>query len=278
MKMGLLDSKVAFISGIARGQGRSHALTLAEEGCDIIGFDLCDRVPSAPYPGSTEEDLKETCRLVEATGRRIVAQRADVRVLADVERVFAAGVAEFGKVDYVVANAGIFASGKFWEIDPMAWQEMIDINLTGVWNTVRTAAPTMIGQGTGGSIVITGSTESLKGMQNTASYSAAKHGVTGLMRTMANELGEYGIRVNTVNPTCVDTNMIQNDNVYRLFQPDADVHTRDSVAPAFASTNIIPVPWIEPRDVSQAILWLLSDASRYITGVPLPVDAGFVTK
>jgi NAD(P)-dependent dehydrogenase (short-subunit alcohol dehydrogenase family) len=136
----------------------------------------------------------------------------------------------------------------------------------------------MIARNQGGSIVLTGSTESLKGMANTASYSAAKHGLTGLMRTMANELGEFGIRVNTVNPTCVDTNMIQNNGVYRLFQPDAATHSRESVAGSFAATNIIPVPWIEPSDVSQAILWLLSDASRYITGVPLPVDAGFTTK
>jgi SDR family mycofactocin-dependent oxidoreductase len=276
--MGVLDSKVAFITGIARGQGRSHAITLAEEGCDIIGLDLCQQIQSAPYPGSTVEDLKETVRRVEATGRRIVSEQADVRVLAEVEKVFQRGLGEFGHVDFVVANAGIFASGKFWEIEPAAWQEMIDINLTGVWNTVRTAAPAMIERNQGGSIVITGSTESLKGMGNTASYSAAKHGLTGLMRTMANDLGQYGIRVNTVNPTCVDTNMIQNDNVYQLFQPEADHHTRETVASAFAATNIIPVPWIQPEDVSQAVLWLLSDASKYITGVPLPVDAGFVTK
>jgi SDR family mycofactocin-dependent oxidoreductase len=276
--MGLLESKVAFITGIARGQGRSHALTLAKEGADIIGLDLCDEIASTSYPGSTVEDLKETVRLVEGLGRRIVADRGDVRKLEDVERVFNQGIAEFGHVDFVVANAGIFASGKFWEIEPSAWQEMLDINLTGVWNTVRTAAPSMIERNQGGSIVITGSTESLKGMQNTASYSAAKHGVTGLMRTMANELGPYGIRVNTVNPTCVDTNMIQNEEVYKLFMPDAQTHTRESVAGAFAATNTIPVPWIDPSDVSQAILWLLSDQSRYITGVPLPVDAGFVIK
>lgn len=276
--MGLLTSKVALITGIARGQGRSHALTLAEAGADIIGLDLCEKVGSTSYPGSTIEDLQETVRLVEATGRRIIAEKADVRDLSQVEKVLQRGLDEFGQVDFVVANAGIFASGRFWEIEPEAWQEMLDINLTGVWNTVRAAAPAMIARNKGGSIVITGSTESLKGMANTASYSAAKHGLTGLMRTMANDLGEYGIRVNTVNPTCVDTNMIQNQEVYQLFQPDAPSHTRESVAGSFAATNILPVPWIEPRDVSEAILWLLSDASRYITGVPLPVDAGFVTK
>jgi SDR family mycofactocin-dependent oxidoreductase len=276
--MGLLDSKVAFITGIARGQGRSHALTLAREGADIIGLDLCEKLDSTVYPGSTLADLQETVRLVEEAGGRIVAEVADVRDLSQVEKVFQLGIEKFGHVDFVVANAGIFASGKFWEIEADAWREMLDINLTGVWNTVRTAAPSMIARNQGGSIVITGSTESLKGMANTASYSAAKHGVTGLMRTMANELGEYGIRVNTVNPTCVDTNMIQNEGVYRLFQPQAETPTRESVAGSFAATNVIPVPWIEPADVSQSILWLLSDASRYITGAALPVDAGFTIK
>ena len=167
--MGQLDGKVAFITGIARGQGRSHALTLAEEGADIIGLDLCGPLSSTVYPASTAGDLEETVRLVEATGRRIVAEQADVRDLAQVEKVFQQGIEAFGHVDFVVANAGIFASGKFWEITPSAWQEMLDINLTGVWNTVRTAAPSMIARNRGGSIVITGSTESLKGMANTAS-------------------------------------------------------------------------------------------------------------
>lgn len=277
--MGKLDGKVAFISGLARGQGRSHALRLAEEGADIFGFDICRQIPSAPYPGSTEEDLAETVRQIEALGRKAVVSVADVRDYRQVESAFRKGIEAFGRVDIVLGNAGIFAAGKVWEIEVEAWREMIEINLTGVWHTVRAAIPTMIDQGDGGSIVITGSTESLKGMGNTASYSAAKHGLTGLMRTMANDLGHYGIRVNTVNPTCVDTNMIQNQCVYELFKPDFPIErTRENVADAFAATNIIPVPWIEPRDVSNAILWLCTEESRYITGVPLPVDAGFVTK
>jgi len=276
--VGKLDGKVAFISGLARNQGRSHAVTLAEEGADIIGFDICRKIDTSCHTGATEEDLAETVRLVEALGRRIVVSVADVRQYDQVQAAFAKGLDALGRCDIVLANAGIFASGKFWEIELDAWQEMIDINLTGVWHTVRAAAPTMIAQNEGGAIVITGSTESLKGMANTASYSAAKHGLTGLMRTMANELGEYGIRVNTVNPTCVETDMVLNRTVFELFRPDLTDPTRAEVSPSFAATNIIPIDFIPPRVVSDAILYLVSDTGKYITGVPLPVDAGFVTK
>lgn len=276
--MGKLDGKVAFITGVARNQGRSHALTLAEEGADIIGLDICRKIPTSCHTGATDEDLDETVRLVEKLGRRIVVSVADVRDYGQVEAAFGKGMDAFGRCDIILANAGIFASGKFWEIELDAWQEMIDINLTGVWHTVRAATPTMIAQNEGGSIVITGSTESLKGMPNTASYSAAKHGLTGLMRTMANELGQYGIRVNTVNPTCVDTDMVNNRTVYELFRPDLVDPTREQISDAFAATNIIPIDFIPPRAVSDAILFLVSDESKYITGVPMPVDAGFVTK
>jgi len=276
--VGKLDGRVAFITGVARNQGRSHALTLAEEGADIIGLDICREIPSSCHSGATMKDLDETVRQVEALGRRIVVSVADVRDYGQVETAFSKGLDAFGRCDIVLANAGIFAAGKFWEIELDAWREMIDINLTGVWHTVRAAAPTLIRQNEGGSIVITGSTESLKGMPNTASYSAAKHGLTGLMRTMANELGEYGIRVNTVNPTCVDTDMVNNRTVYELFRPDLVDPTREQISDAFAATNIIPIDFIPPRAVSEAILFLVSDQSRYITGVPMPVDAGFVTK
>ena len=276
--MGKLDGRVAFVTGVARNQGRSHALTLAEEGADIIGLDICREIATSCHTGATEDDLAETVKLVEELGRGIVVSVGDVRKYADVEAAFQKGLDEFGRCDIVLANAGIFASGKFWEIELDAWQEMIDINLTGVWHTVRAAAPQMIKQNQGGSIVITGSTESLKGMPNTASYSAAKHGLTGLMRTMANELGEYGIRVNTVNPTCVDTDMVNNRTVFELFRPDLVNPTREEVSASFAATNIIPIDFMPPRAVSEAILFLVSDESKYITGVPMPVDAGFVTK
>jgi len=276
--VGKLDGKVAFISGVARNQGRSHAITLAEQGADIIGFDICRKIETSCHSGATEDDLAETVRQIEALGRKAVVSVADVRNYDEVEAAFAKGIAELGRCDIVLANAGIFASGKFWEIELDAWREMIDINLTGVWHTVRAAAPQLIKQNEGGSIVLTGSTESLKGMPNTASYSAAKHGVTGLMRTMANELGEYGIRVNTVNPTCVETDMVLNRTVFELFRPDLTNPTREEVSASFAATNIIPIDFIPPRAVSEAILYLVSDESKYITGVPLPVDAGFVTK
>lgn len=276
--MGKLDGKVAFVSGVARGQGRSHALTLAREGADIIGFDICEQIPSAPYPGSSTDDMAETQSMIESLGRKAVFSIADVRDYGAVEAAYKAGFAELGRCDFIIANAGIFAAGKFWEIELDAWQEMIDINLTGVWHTVRAATPTLIEQGEGGSIVITGSTEALKGMANTASYSAAKHGVTGLMRSMANDLGGYRIRVNTVNPTCVDTHMVQNDCVRSLFNPGVEVRTRENCADSYAAANILPVPWVEPQDVSNAVLYLCAEEGRYITGSTFTIDAGFVTK
>jgi len=276
--MGKLDGKVVFITGVARGQGRSHALTLAREGADIIGLDLCRKVDSTAYDGATNEDLQETIRLVKETGRGILAEVADVRDYDQVKAVFELGLAQFGRVDIVLPNAGICAGGRTWELTEEAWREMIDINLTGVWHAVKAAVPQLIEQGDGGSIVLTGSTEALKGAANISSYSAAKHGVTGLMTSLARELGEYNIRVNSVNPTCVDTHMINNDFVYGLFRPDLDKPTRADVEAAFTGTHIIPVPWIEPVDVSNAILYLVSDTGRYITATAMPIDAGFMVK
>lgn len=276
--MGELDGKVAFITGVARGQGRSHALTLAREGADIIGLDLCRQVDSTAYDGSDDEDLQETVRLVKETGRDIHVEHADVRDYDQVKAVFERGLAQFGRVDIVLPNAGICAGGLTWELTEEAWREMIDINLTGVWHAIKAAVPQMIKQGAGGSIVLTGSTEALKGAANISSYSASKHGVTGLMTSLARELGEYSIRVNSVNPTCVDTHMINNDFVYGLFRPDLDKPTREDVESAFTGTHILPVPWIEPVDVSNAILYLVSDTGRYITATAMPIDAGFLVK
>ena len=243
--MGQLDGKVAFITGIARGQGRSHAVTLAREGADIIGLDSCKQPATTPYPGATPDDLEETVRLVEETGHKIVAEQADVRDLAQVQAVFDAGIAQFGRVDIVLPNAGICAGGLTWEIDPEAWQEMLDVNLTGPWNTVRVALPTMIEQGDGGSIVFTGSVDALKGSANISSYAASKHGVTGLMRSLANEVGQYGIRVNSINPGHVDTDMLGNEFVWRLFRPDLETPTKDDVVDSFAGTNLLPIPWMQ---------------------------------
>jgi SDR family mycofactocin-dependent oxidoreductase len=276
--MGLLDGHVAFITGIARGQGRSHALTLAREGANIIGLDVCAKPSTTPYPGATEDDLQETVRQVQEVGGKVFADIADTRDYSAVQRVFDQGLEQFGRVDIVLPNAGICSGAKTWELSPDAWREMIDINLNGVFHTVKAAIPTLIAQNQGGSIVFTGSTEALKGAENISSYAASKHGVTGLMTSLARELGRYNIRVNSVNPTCVDTHMINNDFVYGLFRPDLDKPTRADVTDTFASTHLLPVPWIQPQDVSNAILYLVTEPGRYITATPLVIDAGFIVK
>jgi SDR family mycofactocin-dependent oxidoreductase len=276
--MGQLDGKVAFITGVARGQGRSHALTLAREGTSIIGLDLCAKPTTTAYDGASEEDLQETVRLVKEAGADIVAEIADTRDYEQVKAVFDRGIEQFGRVDIVIPNAGICSGAKTWEITPQDWREMIDINLNGVFHTVKAAIPTLISQQQGGSIVFIGSTEALKGAENISSYAASKHGVTGLMTSLARELGQYNIRVNSVNPTCVDTHMINNDFVYGLFRPDLDKPTRDDVVGTFAGTHILPVPWIDPSDVSNAILYLVTESGRYITATTLVIDAGFIVK
>lgn len=276
--MGQLDGQVAFITGLARGQGRSHALTLAREGADIIGFDLCGDIASTTYPGTTTADLDETRRLIEETGRRAVLSQADVRNYDDVEKAFNRGIEELGRVDIIIPNAGICAGGKTWEQSTDAWRETLDINLTGPFNTVKVAVPQLISQSSGGSVVFIGSTEALKGAENMSAYAASKHGITGLMTCLARELGHYNIRVNSVNPTCVDTNMIQNPYVWGLFQPDNPNPTRESVEGSFAGTHILPVPWMEPIDVSRAILYLVGESGRYITASTLLIDAGFIVK
>lgn len=267
---GRLEGKVALISGAARGQGRSHAVRLAQEGADIIAFDVCRQLGTVPYPMATSEDLKETVRLVEDLDRRIVAREADVRELGAVQTVVDEGVGEFGRLDVVCANAGIagFAENS-WSMTEEQWDEMIAVNLTGVWKTVRAAAPKMIEAGNGGSIVITSSTAGIKGFPGTAHYVSAKHGVVGLMRTLANELAQYSIRVNTVHPTGVNTPMIHNEFMDQVLGADDG---------AINLENALPVGEVEPVDISNAIVFLSCDEGRYITGVTLPVDAGFLGK
>lgn len=276
--MGLLDGKVAFISGAARGQGRSHATRLAEEGADIVAVDIVDQIASAAHDLATPEDLAQTVKEVEALDRRILASRGDIRIQADVDAVVHAALAEFGHIDVVVANAGIFSYAPAWELTDQQWQDMIDVTLTGTWRTIKAALPSMIAGGRGGSIIITSSTAGLKQIPNSAHYVAAKTGLVGLMKALAVELAPHGIRVNTVHPTTVATPMIQNDPTYRLFRPDLADPTQDDAIEAFAAVNLIPVPWVEPRDISNAVLWLASDQSRYVTGHTLPVDAGFMVK
>ena len=272
--MARLEGKVAFVTGAARGQGRSHAVRLAEEGADIIAVDIASQIDTVPYPMATPEDLAQTVKEVEALDRRIVASRADVRDYDALRAALDDGVAQLGRLDIVAANAGIVSYGRAEELTEQTWQDMIDVNLTGVWHTAKAAIPHLRAAG-GGSIVITSSVAGLKGQQNMAHYVAAKHGLVGLMRTLANELAPDMIRVNTVHPTQVDTDMLHNQETYHLFLPDhqGDI-TREEVAAAFQTTQALPIPWVEPRDISNAVLFLASDEARYVTGVTLPVDGG----
>jgi len=270
--MGVLEGKVAFVTGAARGQGRSHAVRLAEEGADVIVVDIASQIDSVPYPMSTPADLDETVRLVEALDRRIYAAQADVRDREGLRAAFEAGTAQLGPVDIVSANAGIAPFSQ--ETNYQEWTDVIDVNLTGVFNTVEVVKQQMIDRGKGGAIVLTSSTAGLTGIGGNSpggiGYTAAKHGVVGLMRAYANYLAPYSIRVNSVHPTGVNTPMVVNDAMQAFLQADPSMGQ--------AMANALPVEMIEPVDISNAIVWLVSDAARYVTGVTLPVDAGFVNK
>jgi SDR family mycofactocin-dependent oxidoreductase len=274
---GRLEGKVALISGAARGQGRSHAVRLAQEGADIIAFDVCRQLPTVGYKMATPEDLKETAKQVEDLDRRIIAREADVRDGAAVRALVEEGVAELGRLDIVSANAGIATfSENAWSMEDDVWEETIAVNLTGVWKTLKAAIPAMIDAGNGGAIVITSSTAGIKGMAGIAHYDSSKHGVVGLMRTLAKELGPRMIRVNSLHPTNVDTPMFTNETMRRLWVPYKDDPTADDVEAVARAIHVLPVGWVEMEDVTNAVLFLASDESRYVTGVPLPIDAGFL--
>lgn len=270
--MGKLEGKVAFITGAARGQGRTHAVRLAQEGADIIAVDLCGQIATVPYPMATPEDLEQTVKEVQAEGRKIVARQADVRDAAALRRAYEEGVAELGPASIVLANAGI---------GPMSptptdedWDDVIDVNLTGVYNTGRVAIPSMIEAGNGGAIVLTTSTGGLIGVgtdqPGLLGYTAAKHGVVGLMRSWANFLAPHFIRVNAVAPTGCRTPMVMNEATIQVMMANPQL--------AVAMANPIPVDLVEPEDVSNAIAWLVSDEARYVTGSVVPVDAGALNK
>ena len=272
---GRVAGKVAFITGAARGQGRSHAVRLAQEGADIIAIDMCQDMPGMPYAGATEQDLAETVKKVEALDRRIVATQADVRDYGALKAALDDGVAQLGRLDIVSANAGIGSSPyAAQDLAEQTWQDMIDVNLTGVWHTAKAAVPHLIEGGRGGSIILTSSAAGLQAYANFAHYVSAKHGVVGLMRTLALELAPHSIRVSSMNPTQVDTPMIQNEATYPLFRPDLEHPTRADFEPASQAMNVLPIPWVEPVNVSNAVLFLASDEARYITGLTLPIDAG----
>jgi SDR family mycofactocin-dependent oxidoreductase len=272
--MGSLDGKVAFVSGVARGQGRSHALRLAAEGARIVGFDVCAQLPEVPFEMSTPADLAETERLVREAGGDIVTRIADVRRQAEVDDALAAGLAAFGRVDVVLANAGIsHPYGPAWELSEESFSETVDVNLNGVWRTIKAAVPTMIEQGDGGSIVVTGSGASLVGLPNLGGYVAAKHGLIGLVRTLTKELGRHHIRINAVLPGNTYTPMFDNEGIRRLYagheEPSEELFTARA-----AAMSPMRVPWVDPNDISEAVVWLASPAARYVSGALLPVDAG----
>ena len=276
---GRVEGKVAFITGAGRGQGRSHAVKLASEGADIIAIDILKDVEGA-LPMATPDDLAETVKLVEAQDRRIFATQADVRDLDGLKAAVDAGVEELGRLDIVVANAGVASlGGPVEKMSQDNWKHTIDINLTGLWNTARVAIPHMIAGGQGGAIVLTSSVGGMHAMPNMSHYVSAKHGVIGLMRSLAVELGQHHIRVNSVLPTNVNTPMFMNEGTYKMFRPDLENPTAADVEPIAAQfMHVLPHGWIEPEDVSNAILFLASDESRYITGVPLPIDLGALLK
>jgi len=273
---GRFHDKVAFVTGAARGQGRAIALAFAREGADVIAVDICGAV-AADSPASVLQDFDETVAAVEATGRSILARHADIRDLPALEAVLAEGVERFGRLDYVCANAGIAGMGAADALSEDQWDTMIDVNLSGAWRTCRAAIPHLKRQGAG-AIVFTASATGLKALPGVAHYSAAKHGVIGLMHALAAELGPHWIRVNAVCSTTVRTPLIAHEEHYKLFRPDLEHPTEADIAKAASRINALPIPWIEAEDVANAILWLCSDEARYVTGAALPVDAGFCIK
>jgi len=276
--MARLDGKVAFITGVARGQGRSHALRLAEEGANIIGVDICADIASVPYPMANEDELAETIKLVEETGQSIVASVADVRNYDALKNAFDQGVSQLGPVDIVLANAGIWPTSLDPEVHLSSWHDAIDVMVTGTFYTLDITVPSMIERDQGGSIVITSSTAGLKAAgrdyyavnSGRIAYTTAKHALVGLMRTYANTLGKYNIRVNTVHPTGVNTKMVVNDNFAQ--------HAAKNPTEAAALQNSLPVQLLEPSDISNAVAWLCSDEGRYVTGSTFVVDAGFTAR
>ncbi|TYL46359.1 NAD(P)-dependent oxidoreductase [Nocardioides sp. BGMRC 2183] len=265
------EGRVALITGAARGQGRNHAVRLAEEGADVVLLDACQEVETLGYDLATPTDLEETARLASAAGARVIAEQVDVRDTAALEGLVSQTMTSFGRLDVVLANAGIAGSFPIADLTDAIWQDMIDINLTGVFRTVRATVPHL---GPGGSIVITSSIAGMKGLANNTHYTAAKHGVVGLMRSLANEVAPQGIRVNCVNPTNVDTRMLFNDAIYRLFRPDLESPGREDVEDIMKGMHPLPTGWVDVDDVSNAVLFLASDEARHVTGVALPVDAG----
>jgi (+)-trans-carveol dehydrogenase len=277
---GRVEGKVAFITGAARGQGRAHAVRLAQEGADIIAVDICKKIDTVDLiAASTPEDLAETADLVKGHNRRIYTAEVDVRDFEALKAAVDTGVEQMGRLDIIVANAGIGNGGqtldKTSEVD---WTAMIDINLGGVWKSVKAGVPHILAGGRGGSIILTSSVGGLKAYPHTGHYVAAKHGVVGLMRTFAVELGAQNIRVNSVHPTNVNTPLFMNEGTMKLFRPDLENPGPDDMKVIGQLMHTLPIGWVEPEDIANAVLFLASDEARYITGVTLPVDGGSCLK
>jgi (+)-trans-carveol dehydrogenase len=280
MMAGRVEGKVAFITGAARGQGRAHAVRLAQEGADIIAVDVCKKIDTVDLiAASTPEDLAETADLVKGLNRRIYTAEIDVRDYDALKAALDTGVEQLGRLDIIVANAGIGNGGQTLDkTSERDWTAMIDINLGGVWKTVKAGVPHILAGGNGGSIILTSSVGGLKAYPHTGHYVAAKHGVVGLMRTFAVELGAQNIRVNSVHPTNVNTPLFMNDGTMRLFRPDLENPGPDDMKVVGQLMHTLPIGWVEPEDIANAVLFLASDEARYITGVTLPVDGGSCLK
>lgn len=270
--------KVAFVSGLARGQGRSHALMLARQGFDIVGIDAPGNIAEAPYPMSSSDDLQQTVKELEAAGARVVATEGDVRSPDDVQRAIDAGASKFDGMDVILANAGIIAYDTVLEMSHDEWKTIIDVNLTGAFNVVQAAARKMVEAGAGGSIVITSSSMATKAHPNLAHYVASKWGLEGLMRSLAIELAPHNIRVNTVQPTAVNTRLVQNQATYDLFCPDIENPTAADALPRLEGIGLLETALMEPEQVTDTVEWLISDKARMITGMSVLLDAGGVLK
>lgn len=267
--MGSLQGRVAFVTGAARAQGRSHAVRLARQGADIIALDICVSVSgSISYPPATREDLHETVRAVAAEGREVLAREVDIRDDAALRQLVADGVEQFGRLDIVVANAGVLGWGRLWELTDDQWDTVIGVNLTGTWRTLRATVPAMIRAGNGGSIVVVSSSAGLKATPGNGHYSASKHGLTALTNTLAIEVGEYGIRVNSIHPYSVDTPMIEPEAMAQIFAKHPHfIHS-------FPPMPLQSKGFMTPEEISDVVVWLAGDGSGALSGAQLPVDKG----
>jgi SDR family mycofactocin-dependent oxidoreductase len=275
LEMGLLDGKVVLVTGAARGQGRAHAVISANEGADVVAIDVDEQIKSVHYPMATGEDLAETVRQVEALGRKALSMKADVRSQEQLDAVVKKSLSDLGGIDAVIINHGIFSLDPFWEMTEEKWNDMIDVNLSGVWRTAKAVAPTMIEAGAG-SIVITASVNGVQPAVNYAHYVAAKHGVIGLMKAIARELAPFGIRCNAVLPGKVLTPMVNNQAGYDMISGHENGTLEEVLDKGFYGQALRGVGWMEPENIARTALYLNSELASAVTGVSIPVDAGFL--